>query len=106
MYNIAVCSDCGIGVPFDWIVSHLGDKHGINTTLAKIQEQLDIEEATMSSSEVAQWLSETWVLGRAIENVAVTKGLSCNLCQYCSKTKKVMKNHFIKEHQRVEGAGK
>ena len=29
LYNLIVCDDCGIGLPFEWMVNHLKENHGI-----------------------------------------------------------------------------
>jgi hypothetical protein len=31
LYNLVVCNECGIGIPFDWVKTHLNDHHGILT---------------------------------------------------------------------------
>jgi hypothetical protein len=28
-YNMVTCEECGIGLPFEWILNHLKDNHGI-----------------------------------------------------------------------------
>jgi len=29
LYNLIVCKDCAVGLPYDWIPAHLKDHHGI-----------------------------------------------------------------------------
>ena len=53
----------------------------------------------MSVPEVEYWLKETWIIQRQISEIPIIKGLSCNLCNYSSGNRDVMKNHFVKSHQ-------
>jgi hypothetical protein len=32
MYNLIVCKDCGIGLPFEWVPTHLQEHHAIGVT--------------------------------------------------------------------------
>ena len=36
VYNLIVCKDCGIGVPFERVPSHLSKNHGIKITLEQM----------------------------------------------------------------------
>jgi hypothetical protein len=29
LYNLLVCKECGIGLPFQWVVNDLRDQHGL-----------------------------------------------------------------------------
>jgi Orsellinic acid/F9775 biosynthesis cluster protein D len=102
VYNIAVCTDCSIGVPFDWIEAHLKDNHGLRVTQRDIVEHLDISGPTMTSAEVENWTSGNWILAKPVEHVPVDNGSACNICQYSVKAKKSMKNHFTESHRGVK----
>ena len=48
IYNLAVCSDCCIGLPFEWIAGHLKDNHGLKTDSNEIIEYLNINKPFMT----------------------------------------------------------
>ena len=98
-YNLLVCSDCCIGIPFEWISAHLNENHGLKTTVERVMEYLDMEAPTMTVQEIKDWLSETWIIQKPIEGVPVQKGFSCRLCNYSAGNTNVMKNHFSSTHQ-------
>ena len=60
---------------------------------------LDIETPSMNIQEVEDWSKEIWIIERQIFGIPVEKGLSCNLCNYSSGNRNVMKNHFSKSHR-------
>ena len=51
-YNVAICSECSTSLAFDWIQSHLWNKHGIKKQLEDVMEYLNIETPTLSSIEI------------------------------------------------------
>jgi Orsellinic acid/F9775 biosynthesis cluster protein D len=98
VYNLIVCKDCGIGLPFEWVLSHLNDHHGIKVTENQVLDSLNIDGDAMTVAEAKDWIQSPWI-GRAVENIPVVKGYGCNQCGYCAVTKQVMKNHFSKDHK-------
>lgn len=98
-YNVAVCIGCCTGLAFDHIQSHLRIVHGIRVQLDAVMEHLNIEACTLSSAEIKAWMSEVWVLDRAIQGVPVNSGITCIECHHSVATEKVMKNHFGTNHQ-------
>jgi len=91
-------------LPFDWIQGHLRTKHGIRVKLDDVMEHLNIEEHTMSATEIKAWMSEVWVLSKAFQNVPIKKGMACKGCHYSAATKKSMKDHFAKHHPGIKWA--
>ena len=51
MYNLIVCKDCGIGVPFEWVPSHLNDYHGIKVTREQVLAFLGLEDDGMTVAQ-------------------------------------------------------
>jgi hypothetical protein len=98
-YNVAVCTDCCTGVAFDWIRSHLRSIHGIRVQLDAVMVHLNIDAPTLSSTEIETWISDDWVLDRAIEGVPFEKGMACTLCHYSGAEKQTMKDHFVANHE-------
>src|SRR5579859_839586 len=98
IYNLIVCKDSGIGLPFEWVLSHLQEHHGIRVTSEHVLTFLDLEEDAMTVTEAKDWISSMWV-GRVVQSIPIVKGYGCNECQYSAATKRVMKNHFSKEHK-------
>lgn len=101
-YNVTVCTECCTGVAFDYIQSHLRSQHGIKRRLNEVMEHLNIEAPALSSVEIKAWMSEVWILDRAIQGVPVKKGLECTLCHYSGARKKAMKDHFGAKHQNIK----
>ena len=98
-YNLAVCIPCAIALPFDWILAHLKDHHGVKSSLNDVMEQLNIEESTMTFIMAQQWIRDTWVLAKAVNNVPVMLGRTCNLCIHSIVKNKSMQNHFSEKHK-------
>ena len=71
IYNLAICSDCCIGIPFEWIPTHFKENHGLKISTKKIREYLDIETPSMSVEEVENWLNEIWILEKPIFGIPV-----------------------------------
>jgi len=98
-YNVAVCTECCIGVAFDWIQRHLRSQHGIRKQLDTVMDHLNIEVPTLSSAEIKVWMSEVWILDKAIQGISVKGGMICTECHYSCIEKNPMKNHFTAKHQ-------
>jgi hypothetical protein len=47
-FNLIVCKDCGIGVPFEWASLHLREHHGITVTSDQATAFLGMEGNTMT----------------------------------------------------------
>jgi len=97
-YDLIVCKDCGIGVPFERVPSHLSGNHGIKVTLEQVMTQLNLESETMTVAQAEDWIKNVWV-GRGVQNIPTVKGRRCNECQYSAAGRKVMKNHFSSQHR-------
>ena len=105
-YNLIVCKECGIGLPLDWVVAHLKEHHGVRTTMEEVLVFLEAGDNAMTLAEAENWIQNMWV-GTAVQNIPVVKGFRCKECQYSAGMKRVMKNHFSKEHKglkRVENS--
>jgi hypothetical protein len=98
LYNLIVCSDCGIGLPLEWVPAHLKDHHGIETTKRQVLAFLEFEGDAMSVSQAEDWIQSVWI-GRAVQKIPVVKGYKCNECNYSVAVKGGMKNHFSQEHR-------
>lgn len=98
IYDLIVCKDCGIGVPFERVPSHLWGNHGIKVTSKQVMTYLNLESETMTVAQAEDWIKSMWV-GRAVQNIPIIKGRRCNECQYSVRGRKVMKNHFSQKHR-------
>ena len=98
-YNVAICTYCHIGLPFDWIVGHMKHNHGLKYTEEQLLEHLDISEPTMMTDEVQTWLKEHRVIHDAIDGISMLKGVGCSLCSYVAKKATVIYNHISEEHR-------
>ena len=92
-YNIAVCTECCVALPFEWISSHIKNAHGAKRSVNEILLLLHTDMPSMTVGEVKEFLAVNWILDRAVEGVAVEKGYYCRLCHYCVKCPDAMKNH-------------
>ena len=97
-YNLIICKECGIGLPSDWVVTHLKEHHGVKTTMKEVLVLLGVEDYAMTLAEAENWIQNMWV-GIAVQNIPVVKGFRCKECQYSATEKQVMKNHFSKQHK-------
>ena len=52
LYNVVVCDECGIGLPFEWIVSHLKENHGIKAEMVDVMRHLNMMKPSMTLKEV------------------------------------------------------
>lgn len=98
-YNIAICTDCPIGIPFDWIKAHMKESHGLECSDAQVFERLNITTPTMKSDEVQQWISNNQVIGMPVEGIPVLDGVGCSRCAYSAKKKKALYNHISAFHR-------
>jgi Orsellinic acid/F9775 biosynthesis cluster protein D len=98
LYNAVTCVDCGIGLPFEWILGHLKDNHGIRAQYVDVMRYLNMMIPSMNLKEAREWIKSTWV-AKAMENVPVRQGLACNICQHCTRDMKPMRVHFSKKHR-------
>lgn len=100
LYNLIVCKDCGIGLPFEWIPAH---HYSIKALRDQVLAFLGLEDNTMTIAQAENWIQSMWV-GRVVQNIPVIKGYICNECHYSGAKKTVMKNHFFKEHNGLKMA--
>jgi len=98
-YNIAICTGCRIGIPFDWIITHLKDNHGLRCNENKVLEFLNITEPTMKVDEAKHWLKQHRSLEQPIAIIPVDNGFGCSLCPCSTKKKKAIYNHILNSHQ-------
>ena len=103
LYNVIVCKDCGIGLPFEWVPTHLKDHHGIKVRGEQVLSFLGLEDNTMTIAQAEDWIQSIWV-SKAVENIPVIKGYRCNECQYSAAKMKVMTNHFGKDHKGLKAS--
>src|SRR5438552_3659424 len=103
LYNVIICEECRIGFPFEWIVSHLNENHGIKTQIVDIMRHLNMMKPSMTLKEAKEWIKSVWV-AKAMENVPVRRGYACNLCQHCTSDKKPMRVHFSNKHQGLKAS--
>jgi hypothetical protein len=97
-YNLVVCKDCGIGLPFEWVLSHLRELHGMKATLEQASRFLGLEHDAMTILEARDWISSVSI-GRAVQNIPVIKGYTYIKCHYSAAKIKVMTNHFSKDYK-------
>jgi Orsellinic acid/F9775 biosynthesis cluster protein D len=103
LYNVVVCDECGIGLPFEWIVSHLKDNHGIKAEMVDVMRYLNMMKPSMTLKETKEWIKSVWV-GKAMQNVAVRPGVACKICQHCTSGKKHMREHFSNKHRGLKAS--
>jgi len=98
-YNIATCTDCYIGIPFDWIQAHMKDNHGLKCNDQQVFECLNITDPTMKSDEVKQWLYGNRIVKKPIEGIPILSGVGCSLCPYSAKKWNVIYIHTSSTHR-------
>jgi len=101
-YDITVCINCCIGIPFDWIEGHLKDNHGIRTTARAILEHIAQEVPSLDSTQVVEWLADHLTIPIAIIQVPIIKGFGCSLCLYYSKKRQSIRNHISTKHRGMD----
>src|SRR5271156_3620031 len=70
VYNLIVCKDCGIGIPLDWVLSHLKECHGITMTMEQVRMFLNMESHCMTMSQAQDWMSSVWII-KAVKNIPI-----------------------------------
>ncbi len=103
LYNIIVCEECGIGLPFEWIVNHLKENHGIKTQIVDVMRHLDLMRSSMRLTEAKEWIKNTW-MDKAVQDVPVHQGFACNHCQHCTRNMKSMHEHFSNKHRGLKAS--
>jgi hypothetical protein len=98
LYNLVVCNECGIGIPFEWVKTHLKGHHKIWKTEEEISGELNVDEKPMTVVEAKSWIKSVWV-GRAVQGIPVMDGLKCKECEYSGTVTQVMRNHVTQEHK-------
>ena len=76
-YNLIVCRDCGVGLPFEHVQSHFRNNHGITTTREQVTSCFNLENDVMTIAEAKDWIRSMWV-GRAVQYISIIKGRRCN----------------------------
>ena len=103
LYNVVTCDECAIGLPFEWILSHLKENHGIKVRMVDVMRRLEMMRPSMRLREAKEWIKSTWV-AKAVQNVPVRWGLACNLCQHCTKDGPTMRVHFSNKHRGLKAS--
>src|SRR5271154_4028713 len=103
LYNLIVCKDCGIGIPLNWVLSHLKECHGIIMTMEQVRMDLRMENHCMTMSEAKDWMSSVWVI-KGVKNIPIIPGYKCNECEYSAAKMKVITNHFGKKHKDLKAS--
>jgi hypothetical protein len=99
IYNIAVCTDCHIGIPFNWLITHMHDNHGLKCTNQQLLQHMEVVEPTMEATEASNWLKTHRVIHQPITKIPIQQGYSCSTCIYPAKTKKAIYNHISEYHK-------
>ena len=103
LYNLIVCDDCGIGLPFEWTVNHLKENHGIKVQIDEVMKYLNITKPSMTLAEATEWIKSIW-MATAVKNVPMEPGYVCTQCQYCAIDMKTMRVHFSNEHRGLQAS--
>ena len=103
VYNLIVCKDCEIGIPLDWVLSHLKECHGIIMTMEQVRMDLRMENHCMTMSEAKDWMSSVWII-KEVKNIPIISGYKCNECEYSAAKMKVITNHFGKKHKDLKAS--
>ena len=69
MHNLAVCIGCCYSLPFEWIHSHLKQRHSIFKTNEEILEHLNLKDSCMSLAEAKRWLFEDQSIERTVDMI-------------------------------------
>jgi hypothetical protein len=102
-YNVLVCKECGIGIPFEWVSAHLNDQHGVKLTEEDVMRVLNLDNEPMTVDAAKDWIKTVWI-GRAIQGIPVMDGVKCTECEYSAAKMKVMVNHFVKDHKGLKAS--
>jgi len=68
-YNLVICSNCFIGLPYQWISGHLRQNHGIKSSVEDVMEFLEVINQTMTVTEAKDWLTDTWTIPSSISGI-------------------------------------
>jgi len=98
-YNLAICSDCPTGLPFDWIKGHMKDNHGLKCNESQILQRLQVTNPTMTSTMVKDWSQEHKILHHPIDGIPVLSGFSCSTCSHSGKKDTAIYNHIHNIHR-------
>jgi len=99
MYNIAICSDCHIGLPFEWIKGHMKDNHGLRCNENQILQQLNTTNPTMTATMAKEWLRENRILHDSIDGIPILQGFGCSICSYSAKKVAGIYKHISMTHR-------
>src|SRR5213078_2199664 len=103
LYNVIVCEECGIGLPFEWTVGHLKENHGIKVEIVDVMRYLDMMRPSIMLKEAKEWIKNMW-MAKAVQNVPVRRGYACNECQHCTSKMKFMREHFTNNHRGLKAS--
>ena len=73
-YNLVICSNCSIGLPYEWISEHLRQNHGIKISVENVMEFLKVMNQTMTVTEAKDWLTDTWTISSSISGILLSDG--------------------------------
>jgi len=59
IYNLVICSNCSIELPYELISEHLRQNHGIKISVKGVMEFLKVMDQTMTVTEAKDWLTDT-----------------------------------------------
>jgi predicted transcriptional regulator len=62
LYNLVVCEECGIGIPFEWVKTHLKNHHGVRKTEEEVRRKLNVDRDPMTVQEAYPLLE--WEIAR------------------------------------------
>jgi hypothetical protein len=104
-YNLAICTNCHTGLPFDRIIKHMKESYGLKCNDNSILEFLNIIEPTMNANEIKIWLKQNHSLAHPIVQISVNDGFGCSLCDYSAMKKASIYNHISNKHRNAIEAG-
>ena len=98
------CTKCNQGVLASSLLTHAKD-HNITLLPDEKLNLQSIAESKFYVDDSIQMINPVPPCP-SIEGIKIQDGFSCNLCNYCSVTKKTMMFHFSKMHKGVPGHSK
>ena len=98
-YNLVICSNCSIGLPYEWISGHLKQNHGIKISVEDVMEFLEVMNQTMTVTEAKDWLTDIWTIPSSIPGIPLINGWSCFSCQYSCVQRNSMRKHCSMKHK-------
>ena len=98
LYNLIVYENCGIALSFEWIVIHLKENYDIKKKIVNIMRFLNMMRLSMRLNEADAWIKSMSAI-KAIQNISVHPGFICDQCQYYTRDKKSMREHFSNKHK-------